>query len=100
MSKEFTLQELYDYITSQMTPEAALKKMLESGLINYQKLKFNEGDEIHPVILIAMCGIELGWNFLLPKNSENDNTEIDGIIIGTEEFLKKTFDDNDKYLTK
>lgn len=94
MAKEMTVQELYDYIITQMTPETALKKMLESSLIKYEKLKFNEGDEIHPVILIAMCGLELGWSFLLPKNSKNDNSEIDGVIMGTEEFLKKTFDDD------
>jgi hypothetical protein len=88
------VQELYDYITSQMTPEEALKRLLEGGLIKYKHLKFDEeGEEIHPIILISMCGLELGWSFLLPKDSKNSNSDVDGIIMGTEEFLRKTFED-------
>jgi hypothetical protein len=92
-----TVQELYDYITSKMTPEEALKKMLESGLIEYQHLKFSgEGKEIHPLILIAMCGFELGWSFAMPKDSETDKTEMNGIVMGTMEFLDELYGDGKK----
>jgi hypothetical protein len=92
-----TLQELYDYITSKMTPEQALKKMLESSLIEYQHLKFSgEGKEIHPLMLIAMCGFELGWSIALPKDSETDNTEMNGIVMGTKEFLDELYGDGEK----
>jgi hypothetical protein len=87
-----TPQELYDYITSQLTPEQALKKLLENSLIEYHHLKFSEeGKEIHPLLIVAMCGMELGWQFLLPKDAETDETPMDGVIMGTEDFINKLF---------
>lgn len=80
-----TVEQLYDHIVSQLTPEEALKRLLESGLINYQKLRFQEGEEIHPVMLIAMASMEMGWNFLVEKVEGEENVR--GLIVGTDEYV-------------
>jgi hypothetical protein len=43
-----TFQELKEYILSKLTLEQAFDRFLESGLIHYQKLKFEKGEELHP----------------------------------------------------
>lgn len=85
--KGITVQALYDHIVSQITPEAALKKLLESSLIEYEKLKFDKetGKSVHPVIIISMATMDLGWHFIVEKDREN----IEGLIIGTEEYMKR-----------
>jgi len=83
-------QELYDYITSQLTPEEALKKMLESSLINYKELKFKKGKEIHPLILISIASLEMGWQIAVEKDKEN----VRGISIGTKEYMNNLFKNN------
>lgn len=80
-----TVQELFDYITTKMTPEEALKKMLQAGIGNYKKLKFNKGEEIHPVILISMATMDLGWDFLI--ENEEKSKDVRGMIIGTKEYM-------------
>lgn len=78
-------KELYDHILKHMTAEEALIKFLEGHLITYDKLKFNEGDEIHPIMLISMCAMDLGWMI----GVEKDGKDVDGIITGTEEYMKR-----------
>jgi hypothetical protein len=80
-------KELYDYITSQMTAEEALKKLLESSLINYKKLKFNKGEEIHPLILIASASMDMGWQIAVEK----DQDEVRGVSVGTVEYMEQLF---------
>jgi len=82
-----TLDELYDYITSQLTPEETLKKMLESSLINYKELKFKKGKEIHPLILISLASLEMGWGIAIEKDKEL----VRGISVGTKEYMEKLF---------
>lgn len=82
-----TVQELYDYITKNMTPEQALKKLLEGTLIEYQQLKFSEeGKEIHPAMLIAMASMEMNWMIVIPNDDDDD--ELNGMIVGTEDYIK------------
>ena len=82
------LQDLYDHIVKHITPEDALKKLLESSLLEYEKLKFDEkGKEVHPVIIISMATMDLGWDFAIEKKSKN----IEGMTIGTEEYLDRIF---------
>ena len=49
------VKELYNHITSQMTAEEALMKLLESHVMSYEHLKFNEGEETHPMMIITMA---------------------------------------------
>ena len=90
-----TVDELYKHITSQMSPEQALKKLLEGHVINYEKLKFNEGEEIHPVMLISMAALEMGWEIALPYG--DDDSDVIGMTVGTEEYFDSVFgtDDHD-----
>ena len=81
------VQEFYDYITSMMTPEEALKKLLESPLINYEKLKFDKGEEIHPVMVISLAAMDLGWQMAIEKGEE----DVSGISVGTEKYMKTLF---------
>lgn len=81
-------QELYDYITKQLTPEEALKKLLESSILSYEKLKFNsQEDAVHPIIIISMCAMEMGWVMCIKKDEEN----VSGIVVGTQEYVDEIF---------
>lgn len=81
------LQELYDYITSQLTPEEALKRSLEAGLINYKELKFKKGKEIHPLLLISIAALEMGWQIAVEK----DKKDVRGISVGTKKYMDNLF---------
>lgn len=82
-----TAEELYKHITSHMTAEEALMKLLTGHLREYEKLKFSqEGEEIHPVILISMATLDMGWNIAVPHN-DDPNAEVIGMIVGTQEYI-------------
>jgi len=84
--KGISLDELYDHITKLMTPEQALKKFLEGGIIKYENLKFNEDDTpIHPVFIISMAAMDLGWQFGVEQGKE----DVEGVIVGTEEYMDR-----------
>lgn len=85
-------KELYDYITTQMTAKEALLKLLEGHVLNYEKLKFNEGEEIHPVMLISMAAMDIGWQIAIPSEDEDD--DISGMVVGTEEYIDSVLNDN------
>jgi hypothetical protein len=83
-----TTQELYDYITSYMTPEEALLKLLGSSTLQYEKLKFEEGKEVHPIIIIANAAFDLGWVLAIEKEEQGD---VRGLSLGTHEYLDSLF---------
>lgn len=83
-----TATELYEHITKEMTPEQALKMLLESSMLSYEKLKFDKGKEVHPIIIISMAVMELGWSFIV----ENDQEHIEGLIVGTQEYVDRQFE--------
>ena len=80
-----TFQELKDYILSKMTMEQGFDRLLESGLINYQKLRFEKGQEVHPLLIMSMAAMEMGWDFVIEKGGDRD--EVRGLITGTEEYI-------------
>lgn len=83
-----TALELRDYMTKHIPAEEALLRLLEGSLIEYQKLKFSdEGKEIHPIILISMAAMEMGWHFAVEQNQK----DIRGLVVGTEEYMKTIF---------
>ncbi|MBN1637340.1 MAG: hypothetical protein JW866_00105 [Ignavibacteriales bacterium] len=84
--------ELYDHITKNMTPEQALMKLLEGTIRNYEHLKFNEGEEIHPTMIVVMATKEMGWNIAIPNG--DDDEELSGMIIGTNEYIDSIINDN------
>lgn len=81
------VKELYDHITKHMAPEEALMKLLEGSIVNYEKLKFNEGEAIHPVVLISMCAFDLGWQLVVEPNEP----KVRGMTIGTSEYMDGIF---------
>jgi len=85
-------KELYDHITKHMTPEQALLKLLEGHVLTYEKLKFDEGEEIHPLFIISMAAMDMGWNLAIPNDS--DEMEVQGMIVGTQEYINKTLGDD------
>lgn len=90
MTKEIkTVKQLYDYITAKMSPEEALMKLLESASIQYEKLKFDENSPVHPVIIVAMAACDMEWNMIVEKDKEN----VEGLIIGTPEFIERNLKD-------
>jgi hypothetical protein len=83
-----TVDELYKHITAHMTAEEALMKLLTGHLIEYEKLKFSEeGKEIHPVILITMATLDMGWSIAVPSHDDNPDAEIEGMIVGTNKYI-------------
>lgn len=79
-----TVRELRDYILTQMSAEDALLKLLESPMIQYEKLKFDKGKEVHPLIILANAAMDMGWNFVVDKQ-EN----VEGLIVGTKEYIDR-----------
>ena len=88
-------KEFYDYITTQMTAEEALMKLLEGHVMNYEKLKFQEGEEIHPLMLISLAAMDMGWNIAISDKGSDDD-DVVGMVLGTEEYVDDmlTEDDN------
>ena len=83
-------KELYDHITKHMTPEEALMKLLEGHLLTYENLKYNEGEELHPVMLVAMAALDMNWSMAIPKEKNEDDI-LNGMAIGTQEYLDDVF---------
>lgn len=89
------VKEFYDYITKHMTAEEALLKILEGHIKTYDNLKFNKGEELHPLMIASMAAMDMGWQLAIPEEI-NDDEEIRGIIMGTSEYLEEMLDeDND-----
>ena len=83
------VKELYDHITKNMTAEQALMRLLEGTVLEYEHLKFSEqGKEIHPIILVSMVALDLGWDIAISDDEEED---IKGIVIGTDEYIDSIF---------
>jgi hypothetical protein len=81
-----TIDEFYTEITKHMTPEAALKKLLEGSVRQYENLKFKEdGSPVHPLMIIAMAAMDMGWMIAV---SDKDK-EVMGMVVGTGEYLDK-----------
>ena len=87
METKMTLNELYVHITNQITSEEALKIFLEGSLIQYKKLKFDEGKEVHPLFIISMAAMDMNWQIAIEKDQDN----IRGISTGTKEYMDKFF---------
>ena len=85
------VKEFYDYLTTHMTPEEALLKLLEGHVKTYEKLKFNEGEELNPVIVASMAAYEMNW-VIGVSNDDDDN--VCGLIMGTQEYVDDMLDDN------
>lgn len=82
------VKEFYDYITKHMTPEQALMKLLEGSVIQYEKLKFDSQEKaVHPVLIISMAAMDMGWQLAIEKGGEN----VRGLTVGTEEYMKTIF---------
>ena len=85
--KKISVNDLYNHIIKFMTPEVALKKLLSSSLIQYEKLKFdNDGQPVHPLIIISMASMDLGWGFVV-----TEEPEVQGLVVGTQEYIGRIF---------
>lgn len=81
-------KELYDYITGQMTAEQALLTLLESSIVSYEKLKFESPEKsVHPVLIISMAAMDMGWQLAVKSNDE----KVNGICVGTQEYVNSIF---------
>jgi len=78
------VSELKEHILKHMTAEEALTKLLEGQVASYEKLKFDKGKEVHPILIISMAAMDLGWIMAIEKDHEN----IRGISVGTEDYMK------------
>ncbi len=82
------VDDLYIFITSQMTPEVALKRLLASSLRSYEHLKFPSPEQsVDPVLIIAHAALDLGWSIAVKDGDE----EVQGLAVGTDEYMKKLF---------
>jgi hypothetical protein len=93
-------KELYDYITKQMSAEKALMNLLEGHVLTYEKLKFQEGEEIHPIMLISMAAMDMGWDMAIPNHDDNPDAEVEGMIVGTTDYIDDVLGKNDDFRDK
>ncbi len=90
-----TVDELYKQITKNQTPEQALKNILDANIKEYSHLKFSDdNNKIHPVVLINMASMELGWDVYL---SYDDDNNIYGLFTGTEKYVNDVIGINDYF---
>lgn len=87
-------KQFYDHITQHMTAEEALLKLLEGHVKTYDKLKFNEGEELHPLMVASMAAMDMDWNMAVPDG--NPDEEVEGLIMGTEAYMDRMLDDSDE----
>ena len=103
---KLNVDELYEFIIKIMTPKQALIKMIEANINGYNLLKHNikyvNGEEIHPLMLIVMAANELDWSIALKNHDDDANEDVMGIIVGTEEYVESVLDiaDDDKFISK
>lgn len=83
--QSMNVDELYEYITKNSSAEQVLRKMLDGHVSQYNKLRFDGNDEIHPIILITMATRELNWNIAISNGDDDD--DVLGMIIGTNEYI-------------
>lgn len=90
-NKGMTVDELYNHITSVMSPEEALKKLLAYQIEQYDALKNmkDPGDVVNPVYIIACASLDLGWQ--LAVEDGDPDAQIRGLVVGTEEYLNELF---------
>jgi len=88
------VKEFYDHITKHLTPEEALMKLLEGHVLTYEKLKFDKGEEIHPLMVASMAAMDMGWDIAIPKGKSKDD-EVQGMMIGTQEYLEEMLGNDD-----
>lgn len=91
-----TVQEVYDHITQHMTPEKALMKMLEGAVLQYEKLKFDKGEEVHPIMIIALAAMDMGWRIAVEKPPG----DMRGIVVGTKEYMGTVYFEKDQVRLK
>jgi len=84
--KSFTVDEFYEYITKFMTPEQALKKLLQGSVMKYHYLKFKEGEELHPLMVMTFAAMDMGWAIMV-KETQDPNEEVKGLVLGTREYM-------------
>lgn len=98
--KIMNAQDLYDYILKHMSAEQALMNLLKGHVIEYEKLKFSaEGEEIHPIMLIAMAALDMGWDMAVP-NFEDPEAEVIGMIVGTSDYIDDVLGKNGDFLDR
>lgn len=86
-----SVNDFYNHVTKYMTAEEALKTLLKSSLISYDNLKFKSKEEsIHPLIIITMAALDLGWDLAVEK----DQKEVRGLSVGTKEYLDNILSDH------
>lgn len=86
-----SVDDLYEHIVKHITPEQALRKLLGGAILQYEKLKFDENENpVHPEFIIAMAAMDLGWQIAVEKSSET----VQGLIVGTKEYIDRTFPEN------
>jgi len=78
-------KELVKYIMSKMSAEQALLILIESSIIQYENLKFDKCKEVHPVLIISMAALDMGWNMVVEKDTES----VEGLIVGTKEYIER-----------
>lgn len=90
MEKEkskITVRQLYDHIIKNMSAEDALLKLLEANILNYEKLKFENGKEVHPIFIMTMAAIDMGWQFAVETNQPH----VRGMVSGTQEYMDSIY---------
>lgn len=89
------LQEVYEYmLTHYGSAEQALKAVIYHNLDSYDKMKeaakaeaSHEELEGHPLMVITMSALELGWDIAV----ESGQPHVRGLTMGTPAYLDSIF---------
>ena len=87
--KGMTPLQLRDYILEHLTAEEALLILLEGPLHQYEKLRFDKGGEVHPLIIIANAAMELGWDFVIEKEGAGGDDQVHGVTVGDKGYMER-----------
>lgn len=79
-----TAEELYNQITKELSPEAALKLLILTHIDQYNELKCNSEDGGSPIMIIFAAAAELGWSVKIKEEEY-----VNGLICGNEDFMQR-----------
>jgi|SRR5581483_6715483 len=85
-----THEQIKAYILSKMSKDEVIDRFLESGLLVYEKLKFAEGEELHPLMVMAYAAMDMGWDLIV--HGDSTTYQVKGITTGTPEHIQKMAD--------
>lgn len=86
-----TVDEVTSHILKHMSAEEAVKKLIPGVVKSYEGMKLKYDDPeiqmVHPLMIIALACMDLGWAIIVEKPDEREDQNIRGVIVGNSEYI-------------